>query len=111
KDGDTRARVGGKAHRHKVFQLGDPIREQEARYQNIRRWPIKLFVPHRLADWGDLESTSLYVVQERAKDAGRIKVWVTVPVDGTAKSRILACPRSVTKIFAGLISRWMMPLA
>jgi len=76
-------RVGGKAHRHKVFQLGDPIREQEARYQNIRRWPIKLFVPHRLADWGDLESTSLYVVQERAKDAGRIKVWLTVPVDGT----------------------------
>src|SRR2546430_10674862 len=27
------------------------------------------------------------------------------------KSRILACPRSVTKRFAGLISRWTMPLA
>ncbi len=27
------------------------------------------------------------------------------------KSRILACPRLVTKTFAGLMSRWMMPLA
>ena len=27
------------------------------------------------------------------------------------KSRILACPRSVTKMFAGLMSRWTMPLA
>ena len=26
------------------------------------------------------------------------------------KSRILACPRSVTKMFAGLMSRWTMPL-
>jgi hypothetical protein len=27
------------------------------------------------------------------------------------KSRIFACPRSVTKMFAGLMSRWIMPLA
>ena len=27
------------------------------------------------------------------------------------KSRTLACPRLVTKMFAGLISRWMMPAA
>ena len=27
------------------------------------------------------------------------------------KSRILACPRSVTKMLAGLMSRWTMPLA
>ena len=26
------------------------------------------------------------------------------------KSRILACPRSVAKMFAGLMSRWTMPL-
>ena len=26
------------------------------------------------------------------------------------KSRIFACPRVVTKMFAGLISRWMIPL-
>ena len=27
------------------------------------------------------------------------------------KSRILACPRLVTKMFAGLMSRWTMPSA
>ena len=37
------------------------------------------------------------------------------PVEGITfarpKSRIFACPRAVTKIFAGLMSRWTIPLA
>jgi hypothetical protein len=76
-------RVRGKTHGHEVFQLDDPIRKQEARYQSVRRRPIKLLVPHVSADRGYLESPALYVVQQRSEDAGRIKVWVTVPVDGT----------------------------
>jgi effector-binding domain-containing protein len=76
-------RVRRKANRHEVLQLSNPVRKQEARYQDIRRGPIKLFVPHMIADWGDLKSASIYVVQERSKDTGRIKVRVTIPVDRT----------------------------
>ncbi len=41
--------------------------------------------------------------------------WLAELADGATlaspKSRILACPRLVTKMFAGLMSRWTMPLA
>jgi len=42
-------------------------------------------------------------------------IWLEELVVGATfaspKSRILACPRLVTKMFAGLMSRWTMPAA
>ena len=50
--------------------------------------------------------------------SGMVRVWVlaeleeelSAPTFASPKSRILACPRSVTKMLAALMSRWTIPL-
>src|SRR5271156_129092 len=56
-------------------------------------------------------STAVMVFAARAlADATALEEPAMGSIFASPKSRILACPRWVTKIFAGLMSRWTIPL-
>src|SRR5882672_1675490 len=74
-------RVGRQPYRHEVFQLGDSVRQQEARNQDVRGRPIELLAAHTIRFGRNLEPTSVLIVQNRSENAGRVEVWVAVPVD------------------------------
>src|SRR4051812_71363 len=74
-------RIGGKAYGHEVFQLRDSIWKRESRDQNVRGRPIKLFVAHLFTDGANLEASSLVVIQNCTKDAGRVEMRVAIPID------------------------------
>jgi hypothetical protein len=74
--------VGVEAHGHEVFDLDDAVFVREAGHQNICGGPIKLLVADLVGDGGDLEAATLGVVEDRAKDAGGVKVRRTVPING-----------------------------
>jgi hypothetical protein len=50
-----------------------------------------LLVPDTVGVGGNLESAPFFVIQDRSKDAGRVKVWVAVPVDRTVHAHQRNC--------------------
>ena len=81
----------GKPRWHEIFQLGDPIRQKEPRNQDVGRRPIELLVPDTVGVGGNLESAPFFVIEDRSKDAGRVEVWVAVPVDRTVHAHQRNC--------------------
>jgi hypothetical protein len=67
---------------HEVFEPGDSIPQAEARNQDLGGRPIDLLVPATIGAGGELESPP-FVIQYRSENAGRVKLWVAVPVDRT----------------------------
>jgi len=79
---------------------------------HVRTVPVPDWVRTELDDW----------LAAAAIDRGKLFRWAVAPAASNTllptgitfakpKSRILACPRLVTKMFADLMSRWMMPSA
>src|SRR5260370_1435978 len=75
-------RIGRKAHRHEIHEFGDAVPVQESRDQNVGRRPVKLLVPDAFGERTNLESASLFVVQNRSENAGGVKIRETIPVNG-----------------------------
>ncbi len=73
--------VGG--DRHEILQLPHPFRRQEPRYEHVRVGPVKLLVLDVLVRRGDVEAAPLFIVEEGGKDAGRVEVGKTEPIDRT----------------------------
>jgi len=75
-------RIERKAHRHEIHEFGDAVRVQESRDQNVGRRPVKLLVPDVFSERTNLESASLFVVQNRSEYTGGVKVREAIPVNG-----------------------------
>src|SRR5207247_2253646 len=85
-------RVGRQPYWHEVFQLGNSVRQQEARNQDVRGRPIELLVPHTIRVGRNSETATVLVIQDRSENTGRIKVWVAVPVDRAVHAYQGNCP-------------------
>ena len=73
-------RVGRQPYRHEVFQLGNSVRQQEARNQDVRGRPIELFVPHAIRVGRNPETAAILVIQKRAENAGESKCQSIEPL-------------------------------
>jgi len=84
--------VGRQPDRQEVFQLGNSVRQQEARNQDVRGRPIELLVPHAIRVGSNSETAAVFVIQDRPENAGRVKVWVAVPVERAVHAYQGNCP-------------------
>src|SRR5262249_24806462 len=68
--------------RHQVDHFADAVRAEEARHQHVAVGQVHLLVLG-LVEAGDLEEASFLLVENRAKNAGRVEVRQAAPVDRT----------------------------
>src|ERR1700693_4698267 len=73
--------------------------------------PIKLLVPDAIRVDGNLETASFFIIQDRPENAGRIEMWVAVPVDGTVHAYQRNCTHVANHsvIFDRLIRHCSVP--
>src|ERR1700719_562419 len=71
--------------------MNSTVQSQSVCNQDVGRRPIELLVADTVGVGGNLESAPFFVIQDRSKDAGRLEVWVAVPVDRTVHSHQRSC--------------------
>ena len=57
-------RISAKPYGNEILQFGDSIGKQEPCHQDVCRRPIKLFLPHLIADGANLKAASFVVIQD-----------------------------------------------
>ena len=67
--------------RHKIDKLGNPIGAIKPSDEDVGIRQIKLLATLR-GNGGDLKVSPLFIIENRRKDAGRIEVGQTTPIDG-----------------------------
>src|SRR4029077_544116 len=68
--------------RHEGDHFADAVRAEEARYQHVAVGQVHLLALS-LVEAGDLEEASFLIIENRAKNAWRVEVRQTAPVDRT----------------------------
>src|SRR5262245_27134208 len=66
---------------HVISNLGDPIRRQEPRNEDIRVRPIKLFASDYIGRWRDLEISAFLVIQYGGEDTRGVESRKTEPIN------------------------------
>src|SRR5215469_10161976 len=124
----------GRVHANRVYRgaLQNRVEDERRRISAKRQRPCAHLVenrPKREQIGARIEFHASHLLRRHVRDRSQgtartcqmVRVyflWASVSASTEAfarltfarpKSRILACPASVTKIFAGLISRWTMP--
>src|SRR5215204_3554363 len=71
----------GGAYWHIVRNLPDPVRREEPGDQHVGVWPVHLPAGDAVRGWGDLEASTLFVVEDRCEDTRGVEVRETEPID------------------------------
>src|SRR5215475_11268925 len=66
---------------HVISDLGDPIRREEPRNEDIRLRPIKLFVNDSIDSRRNLEISAFPVIENGGEDARRVEPRKTEPIN------------------------------
>src|ERR687897_3406175 len=71
----------GGAHWHVVRNLPDPVRREEPGDKHVGVRPVHLLAGDAVRGWGDLEVSTLSVVEDRCEDTRGVEVRETEPID------------------------------
>src|SRR4051812_49118117 len=74
-------RIRGPGDGHEVLNFGDAVFQRESRDQNIGGGPVELLVAYPLSNRLDPKAPTFGIVENRSKDARRVKVGRAVPID------------------------------